>query len=268
MTTVTFIDFSVPCAASALSACTMMTAALHVDDAGAAGLRVAEALHLLERAVGFEHRVEMADEEDLGSRARVLRDQVPGALEGAPSIQRVLKPSASNSCRKILPTSCTPLKFWVPLLMLTTRSSSASARALSLSMKEVSAFSPVERLSDCVNAANARNAIRNLIGSHCMPRNSPVSSVIGPNVGWPSCPASTPTVLQAYASGCRGDRPTNDVGQARQVRETDREIDGTVASEPARSGSPRGKSTSAAREFSRCSVPRSVPSVSENGFDL
>ena len=54
----------------------------------------------------------------------------PARLKPAPSTQRVVKPSASSSARNASPTRRTPAKFIVPLLMFTTRSSSASAWAL------------------------------------------------------------------------------------------------------------------------------------------
>ena len=54
-------------------------AALHVRDAGAASGGVVEALEALERAVVFEHRVEMADEHDLGPARALLGDQVSRA---------------------------------------------------------------------------------------------------------------------------------------------------------------------------------------------
>ena len=56
-------------------------ATLHVDDARAACVRVVDLLELLKRTVGFEHGIEMPDEEDLRPRAGVFRDEVPGALE-------------------------------------------------------------------------------------------------------------------------------------------------------------------------------------------
>ena len=49
-----------------------------------------------------------------------------GAPEAAPSTHRVRKPSPSSSARKTSPTARTPAKFMVPLLMFTTRSSSAT----------------------------------------------------------------------------------------------------------------------------------------------
>ena len=48
-------------------------AALHVDDARPAGLTVVEPLELLKRAVGLEHGVEMADEENPPPRPRDAR---------------------------------------------------------------------------------------------------------------------------------------------------------------------------------------------------
>ena len=60
----------------------------------------------------------------------MLRDQVPGALERRAVDPAGLEAEASSSLQNIFPTSRTPAKFCVPLLMLTTRSSSASASAL------------------------------------------------------------------------------------------------------------------------------------------
>src|SRR5580765_5375119 len=57
----------------------------------------------------------------------------PARLNGAPSIQRVVKPSVRSSALKTSPTCRTPARFIVPLLMLTTRSSSASAASWSAS---------------------------------------------------------------------------------------------------------------------------------------
>ena len=56
-------------------------AALHVDDAWPARLPVAQPLELLERTVGLEHRVEMADQEHPAARPRALRHEMPRALE-------------------------------------------------------------------------------------------------------------------------------------------------------------------------------------------
>ena len=85
-------------------------------------------LEALERAVRLEHGVEMADEQDARARARRARaTRCPARLNAAPSTHRVVKPSASSSARNTSPTARTPAKFIVPLLMLTTRSSSASA---------------------------------------------------------------------------------------------------------------------------------------------
>ncbi len=56
-------------------------AALHVDDAWPAGLPVVEPLELLKRAVGFEDRVEMPDEEKTPARPCTLRDEMARALE-------------------------------------------------------------------------------------------------------------------------------------------------------------------------------------------
>src|SRR5688500_2244088 len=89
----------------------------------------------------------------------------PARLNGAPSTHWVLNPSLSNSARKTLPTSRTPAWFWVPLLMLTERSSSASASSLCASMKVTSAFSsvvkPVCAIPTVVVAATTRTANRN-----------------------------------------------------------------------------------------------------------
>ena len=56
-------------------------APLHVDDPGAAGLALVQALEFLKRAVGLEHRIEVTDEEETTARPRPLRDQMAGALE-------------------------------------------------------------------------------------------------------------------------------------------------------------------------------------------
>ena len=116
-------------------------AALHVDDAGAARVRLVDPLELLERAVRFEHRVEMADQQDLRSRPGMLGDEVPGALERRAVDPPRLEAERVELRRKTLPTSRTPSKFCVPLLMLTTRSSSASASLLCASTNVTSAFS-------------------------------------------------------------------------------------------------------------------------------
>ena len=55
-------------------------AALHVDDARAARMIRVHALESLERTVLFEHRVEMADEQDLRRRAWMCRDQMARAI--------------------------------------------------------------------------------------------------------------------------------------------------------------------------------------------
>ena len=54
----------------------------------------------------------------------------PARRNGPPSSHRVAKPRASSSRRKIAPTSRTPARFSVPLLMFTTRSRSSSASPL------------------------------------------------------------------------------------------------------------------------------------------
>src|SRR5512132_1380230 len=56
-------------------------AALHVDHAGPARRRVVQPLESLERAARLEHGIEMPDEQKLGPRARVLGDEMSGALE-------------------------------------------------------------------------------------------------------------------------------------------------------------------------------------------
>ena len=56
-------------------------APLHVDDPGAAGLALVQALEFLKRAVSLEHGVEVADQEKATARPAPLRDQMPGALE-------------------------------------------------------------------------------------------------------------------------------------------------------------------------------------------
>ena len=53
---------------------------------------VVDPLERLERAVALEHRVEVADEDDARSLARMVGDQVPGALEAAAVDPRRLEP--------------------------------------------------------------------------------------------------------------------------------------------------------------------------------
>ena len=147
MTTVTFIDFNVPCAASALSACTMMTLPPFMS------MMPGPRASFSPRCSTFWNGLSASKTVSRWPMRRILgpgpgcsATRCPARLKGAPSTQRVLNPRASNSCRKILPTSCTPLKFWVPLLMLTTRSSSASACGLSLSMNSMRRCSSAEML--------------------------------------------------------------------------------------------------------------------------
>src|SRR5918993_1473171 len=71
----------------------------------------------------------------LGPGPACSATRCPARLNGVPSTHCVLKPSASNSCWKILPTARTPSKFCVPLLMLTTCSSVFNAASLLASMK-------------------------------------------------------------------------------------------------------------------------------------
>lgn len=56
-------------------------AALHVDDAGALRRVRVNALELLKRAVGFEDRVEMSDEQRARSGARMIRHQMSRAAK-------------------------------------------------------------------------------------------------------------------------------------------------------------------------------------------
>ena len=69
-------------------------AALHVDDAWAAGLAVIQPLEFLKRTVGLEHGVEVANEKEPAPRARALRHEMAGALE-----RRAVHPSSRESKR-------------------------------------------------------------------------------------------------------------------------------------------------------------------------
>ena len=74
--------------------------------------------------------------------------------------------------------------------------------------------------------------------------------------------------VEAVGERLPADRPPNGVGEARKVGEADGEIDRQMRLALADSGSPSGKSASAARDSSRKSVPFSVPSLRLNGLGL
>ena len=81
-TTVTFMRSSSPPSFSALERVQDDdVAALHVDDARAARRRIVQPLEALKRTARLEHRIEVPDEEYLGSGPRMLGDQVAGAME-------------------------------------------------------------------------------------------------------------------------------------------------------------------------------------------
>src|SRR5262245_25912655 len=77
----------------------------------------------------------------------------PARRKGAPSTQRVVKPSASNCGRSTSATCRTPAKFMVPLLILTMRSRRASASALDESTAEAMVRSTEVSVCEAADAA-------------------------------------------------------------------------------------------------------------------
>ena len=82
MTTTTFRRSSTPAAWSAFSACTMTTSPPFMSmTPGPRAVFVVEPLELLERAVGLEHGVEVADEQDVRPGPGMVGDEVAGAVQ-------------------------------------------------------------------------------------------------------------------------------------------------------------------------------------------
>ena len=91
ITTVMFMRSSAPAALSAFKRLQHDdVAALHVDDARAARVIGVDVLEFLERTVGIEDRVEVADEQNLRRRTRMRRHQV-----ARPAPRRAVDPRRS-----------------------------------------------------------------------------------------------------------------------------------------------------------------------------
>ena len=82
MMTLMWASASAPAAFSAFTAWTIDDVApLHVDDAGTSRLGRGEPFESLERVIRIEHRVEMANQQDVRAATVMFRNEVPGTVE-------------------------------------------------------------------------------------------------------------------------------------------------------------------------------------------